>query len=77
MVGIASTPQRHTLDACPGYRNYRLQWRSDFFANNAQWIQLLSVGCLLGEPSEGSAIAGLLAVTVADINTLLWLTAGP
>ena len=60
-----------------GYRNYRLLWCGNFFANTAQWLQLLSVGWLVRELAEGSAVAGLLVVTVGGINTLPGLVAGP
>ena len=67
----------HTLDAWLGYKNYRLLWIGNFFANNAQWLQLLSVGWLVRELSEGSSVAGLLVVTVGGINTLPGLVFGP
>ena len=52
-------------------------WFGNFFANNAQWLQLLSVGWLVRDLSEGSSVAGLLVVTVGGINTLPGLVAGP
>lgn len=70
-------PRLHTLDAWLGYRNYRLLWCGNFFANSAQWLQLLSVGWLVRELSQGSAVAGLLVVTVGGINTLPGLVVGP
>ncbi len=70
-------PRLHTLDAWLGYRNYRLLWCGNFFANSAQWLQLLSVGWLVRELSEGSTVAGLLVVTVGGINTLPGLIVGP
>ena len=70
-------PRLHTLDAWLAYRNYRLLWMGNFFANNAQWLQLLSIGWLVRELSEGSTIAGLLVVTVGGINTLPGLVVGP
>ena len=70
-------PRLHTLDSWLGYRNYRLLWCGNFFANSAQWLQLLSVGWLVRELSEGSAVAGLLVVTVGGINTLPGLIVGP
>ena len=74
---VARLPRLHTLDAWLAYRNYRLLWCGNFFANNAQWLQLLSVGWLVRDLSEGSNIAGLLVVTVGGINTLPGLVAGP
>ena len=70
-------PRLHTLDAWLGYRDYRLLWCGNFFANSAQWLQLLTVGWLVRELSEGSAVAGLLVVTVGGINTLPGLIVGP
>ena len=67
----------HTFDAWLAHRNYRLLWCGNFFANNAQWIQLLSVGWLVRDLSEGSNVAGLLVVTVGGINTLPGLVVGP
>ncbi len=74
---VTRVPRLHTLDAWLAYRNYRLLWCGNFFANNAQWLQLLSVGWLVRDLSEGSNIAGLLVVTVGGINTLPGLVAGP
>ena len=70
-------PRLHTLDAWLAYRNYRLLWCGNFFANSAQWLQLLTVGWLVLELSEGSTVAGLLVVTVGGINTLPGLIVGP
>ena len=70
-------PRLHTLDAWLAHRNYRLLWCGNFFANSAQWLQLLTVGWLVRELSEGSAVAGLLVVTVGGINTLPGLIVGP
>ena len=70
-------PRLHTLDAWLAYRNYRLLWCGNFFANSAQWLQLLSVGWLVRELAGGSAVAGLLVVTVGGINTLPGLVVGP
>ena len=67
----------HTLDTWLAYRNFRLLWCGNFFANNAQWIQLLSVGWLVRDLSEGSTVAGLLVVTVGGINTMPGLVVGP
>ena len=77
ILRIAALPRLHTLDAWLGYRNYRLLWCGNFFANNAQWIQLLSVGWLVRDLSEGSTVTGLLVVTVGGINTMPGLVVGP
>ena len=73
----SALPRLHTLDTWMAYRNFRLLWCGNFFANNAQWIQLLSVGWLVRDLSEGSTVAGLLVVTVGGINTLPGLVVGP
>lgn len=65
------------MDAWLAYRDFRFLWFGNFFANNAQWLQLLSVGWLVRDLSEGSNVAGLLVVTVGGINTLPGLVAGP
>ena len=70
-------PRLHTLDAWLGYRNYRLLWCGNFFANSAQWLQLLSVGWLVRDLTEGWAVTGTLVVTVGGINTLPGLIVGP
>lgn len=74
---IPRLPRLHTLDAWLAYPNYRLLWCGNFFANSAQWLQLLSVGWLVRELSQDSTVAGLLVVTVGGINTLPGLIAGP
>ena len=74
---VSRLPRLHTLDAWLAYRDFRYLWFGNFFANNAQWLQLLSVGWLVRELSEGSNIAGLLVVTVGGINTLPGLVVGP
>ena len=74
---IPRLPRLHTLDAWLAYPNYRLLWCGNFFANSAQWLQLLSVGWLVRELSQDSTFAGLLVVTVGGINTLPGLIAGP
>lgn len=73
----ARLPRLHTLDAWLAHRDFRYLWFGNFFANNAQWLQLLSVGWLVRELSEGSNVAGLLVVTVGGINTLPGLVVGP
>ena len=74
---LGAFPRLHTLDAWLAYRNFRLLWFGNFFANNAQWIQLLSVGWLVRDLTEGSTVAGLLVVTVGGINTMPGLVVGP
>lgn len=52
-------------------------WCANFCANTATWLQLLSVGWLVKDLSEGSAIGGLLVVSVGAINTLPGLLVNP
>ncbi len=59
------------------YRDFRLLWCANFCANSAVWLQLLSVGWLVKDLSEGSAVGGLLVVSVGAINTLPGLVVSP
>ncbi len=59
------------------YRDFRLLWCANFCANSATWLQLLSVGWLVKDLSEGSHIGGLLVVSVGAINTLPGLIVSP
>ena len=52
-------------------------WCANFCANTAVWLQLLSVGWLVKDLSEGSAVGGLLVVGVGAINTLPSLLVNP
>ena len=49
----------------------------NFFANTAQWLQLLSVGWLVRDLTDSFASGGLLVVTVGGITTLPTLVVGP
>ena len=59
------------------YRDFRLLWCANFCANTAVWLQLLSIGWLVKDLSEGSAVGGLLVVSVGAINTLPALAVSP
>ena len=59
------------------YRDFRLLWCANFCANTATWLQLLSIGWLVNDLSEGSAVGGLLVVSVGAINTLPGLVVNP
>ena len=52
-------------------------WCANFCANLAVWVQLLTVGWLVKDLSEGSHIGGLLVVSVGAINTLPGLLVNP
>ena len=49
----------------------------NFFANTAQWLQLLSVGWLVRDLTDSFASSGLLVVTVGGMTTLPTLIMGP
>ena len=70
-------PRPRTLDAWFQYRDYRLLWFANFCANTAMWVQLLTVGWLVKDLSEGLQIGGLLIASVGAINTLPWLLINP
>ena len=65
------------MDSWLRYRDFRLLWCSNFCANTATWLQLLSIGWLVNHLSEGSQIGGLLVVSVGAINTLPGLIVNP
>ncbi|NQW22589.1 MAG: MFS transporter [SAR202 cluster bacterium] len=52
-------------------------WIGNFFANTAQWLQLLSVGWLVRDLTDSFATSGLLVVTVGGMTTLPTLIVGP
>ena len=70
-------PRLQTFDSWIAYPNYRLLWIGNFFANSAQWFQLLTVGWLVRELTAGSSSSSLLVVTVGGLNTLPGLLVGP
>ncbi len=74
---LPGIPRLHTFDTWLGYRNYRFLWIGNFCGNNAQWLQLLTVGWLVRDLSLGSSSSSLLVVTVGAINTLPGLVVGP
>ena len=50
---------------------------ANFFANTAQWLQLLSVGWLVRDLTDSFAASGLLVVAVGGMTTLPTLVVGP
>ncbi len=66
-----------TLDSWRAYRDFRFLWIGNFFANTAQWLQLLSVGWLVRDLTDSFASSGLLVVTVGGMTTLPTLIVGP
>ncbi len=77
IFGFLRMPRLHTLDAWLEYRDFRLLWFANFCGFTAQWLQLLSIGWLVKDLSEGSGIGGLLVVSVSGINTLPGLLVNP
>ena len=70
-------PRLHTFDSLIAYRNYRLLWTGNFCCNSALWLQLLSVGWLVRDLTEGSVTSALQVVTVGGLSTLPVLLVGP
>jgi len=70
-------PRLHTFDSWIYYPNYRFLWIGNFSANGAQWLQLLSVGWLVQQLTEGTSASALLVITVGAINTLPSLFVSP
>ncbi len=66
-----------TLDSWRAYRDFRFLWIANFFANTAQWLQLLTVGWLVRDLTDSFASSGLLVVTVGGMITLPTLVVGP
>ncbi|GIT13783.1 MAG: hypothetical protein CM1200mP35_06030 [Chloroflexota bacterium] len=52
-------------------------WIGNFFANGAQWLQLLSVGWLVQHLTQGTTSSALLVITIGAINTLPSLFVSP
>ena len=70
-------PRIQLLDSWRGHPNYRLIWTANFFANSAQWLQLLTVGWLVQRLAQGGMATPLLVVTVGGLNTLPGLIVSP
>ncbi len=70
-------PRLHTMDAWLRYRDYRLLWSSNFCANGAIWLQLLTIGWLVKDLTEGSGSSSLHVVTVGGLSVLPVLLVGP
>ena len=65
------------MDSWRAYRDFRFLWVGNFFANTAQWLQLLSVGWLVRDLTDSLASSGLLVVAVGGMTTLPTLIVGP
>lgn len=70
-------PRPRTFDALLRYRDYRKLWLGNYCANSAQWMQLLTVGWLVRNLTEGSASSPFQVVTVGGLATLPMLVVGP
>ena len=76
-TGRGRLPRLHTLDSWAKYRNYRFLWTANFCANSAQWLQLLTVGWLVHDLTEGAASSPFQVITVGGLATLPVLFVGP
>ncbi|HBD85536.1 MAG TPA: hypothetical protein DC056_16145 [Dehalococcoidia bacterium] len=70
-------PRVRIFDAWAAHRDFRFLWVGNFCANNAQWLQLLTLGWLVTHLTEGSSNSALLVVSIGGINTLPGLLVGP
>ena len=77
MTIFSKIPKLHTFDSWIYYPNYRFLWIGNFFANGAQWLQLLSVGWLVQHLTQGTTSSALLVITIGAINTLPSLFVSP
>ncbi|MCY3544333.1 MAG: MFS transporter [Chloroflexi bacterium] len=69
-------PRMRTFDSF-AYTDYRYLWIGNFFANNAQWLQLLTVGWLVRGLTSGSSTSTLFVVTVGGMSLLPGLIMAP
>ena len=70
-------PRLRTFDAWIVSRDYRLLWIGNFFANTANWLQLLTLGWLVKNLTQDNEASALLVIGVGGINTLPGLIVGP
>ena len=70
-------PRVQTFDAWIASRDYRLLWIGNFFANTANWLQLLTLGWLVQHLTRDTQASALLVIGVGGINTLPGLIVGP
>ena len=69
-IDLSVLAHLHTLDSWIAYPNYRLLWLGNFCSNSAQWMQLLTVGWLVRELTDGLSASAFLVVTIGGLNTL-------
>ena len=70
-------PRLQTFDALSASKDFRLLWIGNFCAQNAQWLQLLTVGWLVRSLTSDSALSALLVVMAGGLNTVPSLLVGP
>ena len=63
-----------TFQTARQFRDFRLVWLGNFFAQSAQWMQILTVGWLVLKLTDNNA---LLTGTVIGVRTLPVLLIGP
>ena len=63
-----------TFDTVKRFKDFRLVWIGNFFAQGAQWLQILTIGWLVLKLTDGNA---LLTGTAVGIRTLPILLIGP
>ena len=69
-IDLSVLAHLHTLDSWIAYPSYRLLWLGNFCSNSAQWMQLLTVGWLVRELTDGLSASAFLVVTIGGLNTL-------
>ena len=72
----ARIPRLRTFESF-AYPDYRYLWIGNFFSNNAQWLQLLTVGWLVRGLTAGSSTSTLFVVTVGGMSLLPGLIMAP
>ena len=65
---------QNSLSTIKTYKDFRYLWVGNFFTVGAQWLQVLTVGWLVLELTEGNA---LLTGSVVGIRTLPVFITGP
>lgn len=80
LVILASLPavnKVRTFESWRLFKDFRFLWVGSFFANSAQWLQLLSIGWLVRALTVDSSSSAFLIVAVGGISTLPVLIFGP
>ena len=63
-----------TFETVKRFKDFRLVWIGNFFAQGAQWLQILTIGWLVLQLTDGNA---LLTGTAVGVRTLPILFIGP